>query len=47
MSHIGRVRSHHRGVGVKAVPLVTRQKPDLVLLDIVLPGVDGLEVAAG
>lgn len=30
--------------GVEAVPLVTRQQPDLVLLDIVLPGVDGLEV---
>ena len=30
--------------GVGAVPLVERQKPDLVLLDIVMPCVDGLEV---
>jgi CheY-like chemotaxis protein len=30
--------------GVGTVPLVERQKPDLVLLDIVMPGVDGLEV---
>lgn len=30
--------------GEGAVPLVEQQKPDLVLLDIVMPGVDGLEV---
>ena len=30
--------------GEGAVPLVERQKPDLVLLDIVMPGPNGLEV---
>ncbi|TLY40232.1 MAG: response regulator, partial [Nitrospirae bacterium] len=30
--------------GVEGLRLVTEEKPDLVILDIVLPGEDGLEV---
>lgn len=32
------------GEGQKALPLVETQRPDVVLLDITLPGMDGLEV---
>jgi two-component system phosphate regulon response regulator PhoB len=32
------------GDGPKALQLARQQKPDLILLDIMLPGVDGLEV---
>ncbi|WNN91239.1 response regulator [Gloeocapsopsis dulcis] len=30
--------------GVKALELVTRSQPDLVLLDVMMPGIDGFEV---
>lgn len=33
--------------GAEAMALVAEQEPDLVLLDIRMPGVDGIEVAAG
>ena len=33
------------GDGLKALQLARTQRPDLVLLDLMLPGMDGLEVA--
>jgi len=34
------------GTGEEAVQLARREKPDLVLLDLVLPGIDGLKVCS-
>lgn len=34
----------HAGTGEEALKLVAQLKPDLVLLDILLPGIDGFEV---
>lgn len=34
------------GDGLEALEIVRREKPDVVLLDIMLPGLNGLEVAA-
>ena len=30
--------------GISALDIISREKPDLVILDIMLPGIDGLEV---
>ncbi|OEH84943.1 hypothetical protein BHU72_07055 [Desulfuribacillus stibiiarsenatis] len=34
----------HAGDGQEALDMVKKQKPDLILLDIVMPGIDGFEV---
>ena len=38
------VRESRRVTGEDAVQIFSDEKPDLVLLDIVLPGIDGVEV---
>ncbi len=30
--------------GAQALDLLTREQPDLIILDLMLPGIDGLEV---
>lgn len=37
-------RTHVAGDGARALELVARQRPDLIVLDLMLPGIDGLEV---
>jgi putative two-component system response regulator len=33
------------GNGIEALELIERQEPDLVLLDVMMPGLDGFETA--
>jgi two-component system response regulator BaeR len=37
-------RVHHRATGTGAVDWIERERPDLVLLDLMLPGQDGLSI---
>jgi DNA-binding response OmpR family regulator len=43
MNQIG-IGAEHAGTGESAVELIDRQKPDLVLLDLNLPGMGGWDV---
>jgi len=40
----GGLAAHHAADGAAALELATQQQPDLVILDLMLPGIDGLEV---
>src|SRR5215831_2623203 len=37
-------RTRVAGDGIEAIDVATTQRPDLVVLDLMLPGIDGLEV---
>ena len=39
-----RVRTHGAGDGPEALRLADLRRPDLVVLDLMLPGIDGIEV---
>src|SRR5262245_41183193 len=45
LRHWGAVDIHEATSGPEALHYLTRELPDLILLDLKLPGVDGLEVA--